>query len=267
MNKLVSGSYTLELQLNGRMRVFLPEILDLRNKRIKHIDYVDTMLLAPSGREIIDEINPQISIVEQNTKNEKISSLDLSYLAISETKGNRIFINKIIDFTSSYLDFSAEDAASANGKSMLLVFWYDEPSAMNYISEKMCRTTINTFEVAINSSSNKKFMFPENEELVGKKFQNIMLMNLNSSGTGKTPRGNAFISQLAAGTGYLTLQRRNYEIIRQLPLVLLNQVGDLFPIRLQNIEFDMTNSFVEFASTTYLEVGDAVCFNCLLDDE
>ncbi len=104
MNKLISGAIGLEIKISSdKTRFYLPDNSILRNKRIKHIDYckLTDVSNAPSGREIayLDN-NLDITFVEANTQNELIQHVPLTSLS---QNGNRLFINKIIDFQRSYI--------------------------------------------------------------------------------------------------------------------------------------------------------------------
>lgn len=260
MNKLVSGAYGIEIPVGTQTKILLPEILDLKGKRIKHIDVCDQMLYAPSGLEIAKPV-AYLTIIEQNSKEEKVQSLSFKQLTTSTANGNRHFINKIVDFTQSYIEVVSP--STYTGKSLFLVFWYDEPRVWNNIPEKTNRTTISSFEVPITATNLSKYMFPDNRTLFGKKFQNLLLF---ANSTGKTPEGKTPITVTLSNKAYVTLKKDNYEFFKQVPLSLFNQSSVLFPLRLQNIQFDFTNSFIEFGEKTGLTTAMSVMFNTVNDD-
>ena len=82
-----------------------------------------------------------------------------------------------------------------------------------------------------------------------------------------TPEGYTAISAAVAKNAYITLKKNNYEFIKQFPLFRLYQVGDLWPLRFQNIVFDFTNSYIDFVSLTGITAGtSSVYINCINDD-
>lgn len=261
MNKYVSGAISVEVQIGTKEIIFLPDVLDLKNKRIKHIDIANGMNYAPSGREI-GSPDGYLTLVELNTKEQLISDLSFSQLNLGDNVGNRLFINKIVDFNQSFVRIV--NPSDYIRQSIVLVFWFDEPTTMNYIVEKNGKTKIDTIEIPIVNNVLKKFAFPDNRTLIGCKFQNLLLVG---GGDGKTPQGNSLLSYELIYKGYLTLKSGQLEFFRQVPLQVFYQTGAQFPLRLQNIQFDFTNSFVEFLpDNSNLSNNMAILFNVIVDD-
>ena len=126
MNKLISGAIGVEIALRtGVSRVNFPDVVDLRKKRIKHIDvcYGNYMTTTPSGNDVVSDTtvnNLFITLNEANTRNELIRSIPASQL---NTQGSRLFIDKIIDFQRSFIDLTAiTNPADLANKSVYLVF-------------------------------------------------------------------------------------------------------------------------------------------------
>lgn len=260
MNKLVSGAIGVEIELDGtKETILLPDVLDLDGKRIKHITVCDALTHTPTGRVIATPVG-YLSIVEKNSRELKLNELPLTMLNSSVINGNMLFINKIIDFKQSFIKIVSP--ATYTGKSLYLVFWFDEPKTMGIVNE-IGRTAIDAFEVPIPNLTNSKYLFGENRSLYGRLFQNMMLF---VSASGSTPKGLTPITDTLSKKAFITLQKDNYQYFRQIPLYLFNQTALAYPLRLQNIGFDFTNSFIEFGEKTGLTTSMSVMFNVLMDD-
>ncbi len=258
MNKLVSGAIGVEVPIAPNTnKVYLPDVAILRNRRIKHIDYCSSQsvrIKTPSGRDFISTHVPFITLVEKNTQAELIRNLPLNLLNPDD---DRLFINKIIDFPHSFIDLTAIPENDKAGKAIYLVFWYDEPEVWGQIPDKNNRTEIHPLELKL---SGKRTYFSENKTLLNKRFQNIIL-----SLPANTPMGNEGINEIEYNDLFLTLRRGNIEFFSQIPLGIFYQLWTSYPLRLQNIVFDMQTSYIE--SNNPVPVTDkSVFFNVIIDD-
>lgn len=261
MNRLFSGTYTMEISITGtNNKIQLTQPLDLYAKRIKHIEICDDMNVAPSGATVYNG-DGQITMTEFNTRAKKVYDLNFGEIRTSTNKGNMLFVNKIIDFSQSVINIP--NAAANVGKSILLIIYYDEPTQTGIIPpEGQNKTTFDSFELPILNTTKTRWTFPENNELRGKMFQQLMLQ-LSCT----TPNGNTAISAAVAKNAYITLKKNNYEFIKQYPLYRLYQVGNVWALRFQNVVFDFTNSYIDFISTAGITPGvDSVYINCINDD-
>lgn len=259
MNKLFSGAYTIEVVITG-LKTTLPFPLDLKDKRIKHIEIDDEQTLSPTGLTVYTG-NSRLTLTEQYTKERKVYQLNSQEIKTSLNEGNMLFLNKVIDFGQSFVEI---DNLSDVGKAVLIIVYYDEPSQMNYVpTENANKTTFDAFELPILNTNKTRWTFPENNNLRGKKMQQIMLQ----SGLSTTPEGYTGISAAVAKRAYITFKKDNYEFIKQFPLHRLYQVGDQWPLRFQNVVFDFTNSYIDFVNMTGITAGvSSVFFNCIVDD-
>lgn len=261
MNRLFSGTYLIEIKINGNTdKIMLPNILDLYGKRIKSIEFVDYMQYAPDGSNVYSG-DGQITLTELYTKVHKISDLNFAEIATSNNKGNTTFINKKIDFGQSYV--VVPNSASYIGETILLLCYYDEPTQSGFVpTDGNNRTSFDSFELPILHTNKNVWQFPQNDNLRNKKFQQLLLQ-LNCV----TPQGYNAIDISTAQSAYLTLKKDNYEFVRRFPLYRLMQTGLTWGLRFQNVVFDMTNSYVEFADMSNITAGsDSVFINCVNDD-
>lgn len=276
MNKLVSGAIGIPVHITGT-RINLPDILELKGKRIKHIDVADMVQQTVAGHTGIGTVENYVNTLkssfltlqEQNTHTYKVNRLSLNQLTLSQNFGNRLFINKIIDFPNSFIDFpNYYDRDSAGNeiyknKVIFLVFWYDEPLIMQRI-EVDGKITIQNFEVNIVSTTSHRISFGDNRTLVGAKFRNIFYQSLTDNG--KTPSGKISVSYEDSQKSFMNLQVENLKYFRNVPVYLFYQQENYFPIRLQNITFDFLNSYIEVAPSVTLASNSCFFFNAEIDD-
>ncbi|MFM2292647.1 MAG: hypothetical protein RIS29_2460 [Bacteroidota bacterium] len=253
MNKYVSGAVLVTVPLNNNQkRFYFPEQLALKGKRIKHIERALIPATPDDVAVIASDIDAYVTFTEQNTQAEKIQALNTKNLNIS---GNRLYINKLIDWERSYVtaDPSGHDFTD---KVICFIVWYDYEANRNIIPSNMNRTSMNNFELKLNGT---RTYFGENLLLRGKKFQNILL-NFPAI----TPLGNEGLDIGLVWDKFITLSLNNVEFFQKVPLYVFYQTEDFYQLRLQNIQFDFQNSYIDNFS---LE-GDlkSVFFNCIIDE-
>lgn len=254
MNKLVSGAIGVEVKLIGQgNKFYLPEVPYLRNKRVKHIDFC-SIPKTPSGN-VVSILTSQmfITLFEANSQKELIQELPILELSI---QGNKMFINKIIDLQHSYITIPGATPLQIGNKSIYLVFWYDEPEIWGVVNT-VERTSIQSIELTLTGY---KTFFSENRDLLNKRFQNIVLNYPSYSAIGKPG-----IEKHHIENKFLTLRKGNLEFFKQIPLYLFYQLLDTYPLRLQNIQFDLQNSYIESLTITADDLK-TVFFNVVLDD-
>jgi len=255
MNKLVSGAIGFSMTLQ-QGKNYLPDIEDLKNKRIKHIDFCDEVGYDMNGTACSSSANGFLNIMEKNSQTFKIYNFSLSMIKLSVNNGNRPFINKIIDMPNSIIDWNG-----SNNTTIYLVFWYDEPTVANNIPSAEDKTTYDAFEVISNASSNRRFEFDENRTLYGRMFRNLLFQ----VGNGTTPKGNTSVGITLAKSSFLTLQKGNFAFFRGVPVYTLSQNSQTWPLRMQNITFDFTNSYIEVSPSSSVTFTPGVSY--LIDVE
>lgn len=258
MNKFFSGAYGLEIQLaTGSGKVNFPDIPFLRDKRIKHIDICHSAIVSktPSGNETlafgIDDLF--LTIREQNSQRELIKSLPVTKLNPAYIKGARLFINKIVDIQNSYIDYSKLSNIYLD-KWLYVVFYFDYPEMWSIIKDNQ-RTAILPLEVKLTG---KRTYFDENKELYRRSIQNIMLSLPTITATGND-------GIIGSNNKFLTLSYNNKDFISQLPLTLLKNDLYNFPLRFQNVKFDVQSSYIDTADTTVNDLK-SVFLNFIVDD-
>lgn len=252
MNKYVSGAYLVGLNVTGAgSKVFFPDVDILRGKRIKHIDFINVSKTPDGNEAVVSSNNLFITLREKNTQMELIKDLPCDELVKYD---NRHFINKIVDWSRSYV--TGESLETLVGKYIQMVIWYDYPENWGVIPAEN-RTEINHFEIKITG---RKTFFPEKIDLLGRKFQNFLLTYPRI-----TPQGNEGIQSGFITDKFITLSHRGVQFFSQVPLYLFYQSLNNYQLKLQNIAIDMQSSFIE---TVYLTPNDfkSIFFNCIIDD-
>lgn len=258
MNKYISGATSVEVKLSpNKTRFYFPDVVLLRNKRIKHMEAV-FVPNAPSGSVISTALLDKtlITLVEKNTQQELIQNLHIQAL---NYRNNRLFIDKLVDFSKSYITVNTSNQADITNKSLLFVVWFDEPDVWGSIPQHGNRTAISSFEVKLTGA---RTYFSENRDLKNRRFQNILLEFPEV-----TPTGNAgLIDYLSKPeTKFITLRRKNKEFFVQVPILLFFQRNTEFPLRLQNIQFDFESSYIDTLTTDPDDLK-TVFFNAIIDD-
>jgi len=252
MNKYISGAYLVGLNATGSgSQVLFPDVDILRGKRIKHIDFITLSKTPDNNNAVTTAANLFITLREKNTQQELIKDLPCAELVKYD---NRMFINKIVDWSRSYI--SGSGLAALTGKYLQLVIWFDYPDNWGIIPAEN-RTEINNFEIKLVG---KKTFFPEKIDLSGRKFQNILL-----NYPGITPQGNEGMDASRADDKFVTLSYRGVQFFSQVPLFLFFQTTNNYQLKLQNVLIDMQSSFVETWRTDALD-KTSIFFNCILDD-
>lgn len=263
MNKYISGAYGVEIPLNAQnKKIFLPDVSILRNKRIKHIDFCNYSDLpkAPSGRDIINPspYNIYFTFTEQNTQLHLLDSIHYKILEPLHRSnlGSRLYINKIIDLSKSFVDLSTVPDNKITGKSIYLVFYFDNPDNWGFIP-KVRRTSILPLEIKLRD---KKTYFDENLNFKNKKIQKLIFSEVYF-----TPTGNEGINHNHFHNKFLTLSKANKEFVYRLPLYLLEEIAFIFTHNFQNVEVDLQSSYIETLTTTANDLK-SVFFNAIIDD-
>lgn len=258
MNKYVSGAISVEIELSpNKNKFFFPDVELLRNKRIKHIEFV-SIAKTPSGNTVNTLLLRKtfITLVEQNTQAELIQNLHVQALNYAN---NKLFIDKLVDFSKSYITVQGASSVDLTNKSLLFVVWFDEPDVWGVIPKQENRVEISSFEIKLTGA---RTYFSENRDLRDKRFQNLLLEFPDY-----TPTGSAVINYDigSANNKFITLRRKNKEFFVNVPLVLFYQRISDFKLRLQNIQFDFETSYIDTLTTTADDLK-TVFFNAIIDD-
>ncbi|VBB45227.1 hypothetical protein TRIP_D300135 [uncultured Paludibacter sp.] len=257
MNRLVSGAIGIEIHTAANdNKIYFPDVALLRGKRIKHIDVISNIVSKNGFNPIAENYLKDIFVtfMENKTQTELIKSLPLSLLS---NNNDRLFINKSIDLVNSFIDVSKIDTGIKDNAFLYFIAWFDEPFVWGKLPEINNRTEIHPLELTLTQ---KRTYFSENKTLLNRRVQNLIL-----TFPYYTPTGQSGISEINIANKYITLSRGQVEFMKDIPISVFVQTDDNFTLRLQNIVFDLQNSYIETTTTTADDLK-AVFFNVIVDD-
>lgn len=254
---LAAGAIGKTITLKANTKTYLPDILDLKGKVIKYIDVLNGAVDYDSDGQTITTgyLNGcYLNLLKADTKELFIKNEPLTNFQYIVRRGVRDNILKIVDFPNSWIENTGN--ADVN---VFIVFWYDDFQIANIYSEDD-KTNIDSFEVEQFNNTQKKMMFDENRTMYDKQIQDFFVI-LNDQGF-ITPRSKTSVNDTVIKSSYLTLQKNNFEFLRNIPLVLFANDNVYHRIKLQNVVFDFSNSYITIPAAYAANVtGKSYFFN------
>ncbi len=254
-SSFVSGAIGVPVTvLPGARKVYFPDNSLLRNKVIKHIDLCDNLLSSSLSGEKVFPNDVRITFFGKNTQTRVFDNVDSILFKTSRRGGNRICLNHVFDFPSSYIsiDKNTIDAPHV----LFFVFWYNEAFASTPINASAGKK-IESLEIKLTRA---RTYFSENNTLRDVKMRNILLSLQPLTGSGAES-----ISNQTAKRAFLTLRKGNTQFIKDVPLLCFLQSNDAYLLNLQNIRFDFTNSYIELVDAQQTDYK-SVFFNVIVEE-
>ena len=248
MNKKVSGAQSVIVPIKCIGKNYLPFVEDLKDRVIK---YIDIMYCIPiDGSERVSNIPEYITLAGKNGYILEFENYPTQNLSYESTQGLRRLIGKKLSLQNSFFINTDPDNV---GKSVVVVFWYDEPeySARNTTNN----VSITTVEVPFVSKDFKN-VFPDNRTIAGKRFRTIAFDRLY----GKTPSFKDALNNDIYEFGYITLLNGNVAILKDIPVACLVEDLNSDPLEFANIKFDLTNSYIKLAPNADIELNGNQAF-------
>ena len=235
MNKKVSGGQSVIVPITCVGRNYLPFVEDLKDRVIKYIDIVDVTPI--DGSTGVGNTPQYITLSGKSGYIMEFDNYPTINLKPYSTYGSRRLIGKKLSLQNSF--FTNGDASNI-GKSVVCVFWYDEPeySARNTTNN----VSISTVEVPFVSKTFKN-MLPDNRTMAGKRFRSIAWDLLPSY----TPSFKTAANSDVETNAYLTLLNGNVAILNNIPVQCLVELANVESLEFSNIKFDFTNSYIQLA--------------------
>ncbi|MCG3177070.1 MAG: hypothetical protein MOGMAGMI_02036 [Candidatus Omnitrophica bacterium] len=244
-NDLVSAAISVSIEVNAG-KIYLPDVLDLKGKIIKAIDWVSECASDWDGNACDSSgAGLYLNLMKNETQQLFIKGAPLSLFDFAKTQGDRIRINEVVDLPNSFFECS-----NITGKRIILVFWYVDAKTANIYTESD-DYNFESFDVVVRGNEVNTIPFGENRSLYNKYFKNLIVQDVVTTANARTS-----VPAVAYRNTYMTLQKDNYKFVRNLPLCMLNSVTSsgqnvASPIRLQNIQFEFNNSYLT-VSPSYL---------------
>lgn len=234
MNTKLSGAQLVVVPITKVGRNFLPFVEHINRRFIKFIDFAPAGYLPDTTAPgVTSSADMFITIFEENGVVEIQRNLPLERLDYTKTLGVRQPIMSKVAMDSCYIQ---NNDANNIGKCVALVFWYD----LEQYSAKNSTKNLMTDSISIPIRNLTRYNpLPDSDRLTGKRFRRILL------GTpSKTPDGVSCVAAANMKNLYLTLCKGAYQILANVPLVLLYQMAMLEKTEFQNIVFDFESSYL-----------------------
>lgn len=251
MKYIASGAKGVTINVPRQTKIYLPDILDLKNKYIKYIDVCNGFInVDRNGNIISDHVKDcYISLMEVGTQNLFYKDVNLLVLDSFKRFGKRELINKKIDLVNSYI--TNQGVYDIN---IFVVFWYDEPQVMRPYYEDQVNN-VDYIEVKKFNTVENRLYFSENRTLLNKEIVNFTFV----TNTIVSPSNSNTVDFSQYQLGFLTLQRNNFMFVENVPLLLFSDYGVYSRMQLQNIQFDFINSYIDIPFN-YASAIDGKCF-------
>lgn len=258
MNTKLSGAQLVLVEIKRLGKNYLPVVQYLQGRMIKYIDFAQTNYLPDiAGNVGLTSTDDMYLTIRNEQGNADIHfNVPLARFDYAATLGVRQPICSKISLPNSYID--CQDANQI-GKVAALVFYYDLPeySARNNADKVI------TDAISVTLTNATRYnQLPDTDRLTNKRFRKILL------GTPTvTPDYQTGLAVGNLNNCFLTLRKGTYNVVENMPIGLLWQMGMLEKSEWANIIFDFQNSYITIGgagtipnvSTDY--IGKAVFFN------
>lgn len=257
MNQKLSGAQLVLVPITKIGVNKFPFVENIRSRFIKFIDFYGVRYLPNSAEPGLQNTNNLfVTIMNKDGNREIIRNLPLARFNFVETLGVRQPIYSNISLSDCYINCQN---ASEVGKTAAFIFWYDLPEYSKANSTKQLVTDSMSVTLTTSVRYNK---FPDEERMNGKRFRRLLL------GTPSvTPdlQDGLSVGQLA--NIYVTLRKGSYNVLENMPVMMLYQLAMLQKAEFQNIIFDLQSSFLTIGGAGSIPnvdrdyIGKSVFFN------
>lgn len=257
MNQKLSGAQLVLVPITKMGENKFPWIENIRSRFIKFIDFYGATYLPGTneqGLEITDSLYVTIANAAGNTQIHR--NLPLERLDYRKTLGIRQPIYSNICLSDCSVNCQNEDAL---GKVAAFVFWYDLPE----YSAKNATNHLVTDSVSVELVTAIRYnRLPDVKRLTGKRFRRIL-----TCAPTMTPDFYRGLDEDKLKNIYLTLRKGSYNVVENLPVMLLYQLAMIQRSEFQNIIFDFQSSFLTIGGAGTIPdverdyIGKSVFFN------
>lgn len=257
MNQKLSGAQLVLVPITKMGENKFPWIENIRSRFIKFIDFYGATYLpgtAKQGLTTTDSLYITITNGSGNTQLHR--NLPLERLDYRKTLGVRqpIYSNICLSDCS----VNCQNAAAV-GKVAAFVFWYDLPE----YSAKNSTTQLVTDSVSVELTTSIRYnKLPDAERMTGKRFRRIL-----TCAPAITPDFYEGLDEDKLENIYLTLRKGSYNVVENLPVMMLYQLAMIQRSEFQNIIFDFQSSFLTIGGAGTIPnvdsdyIGKSVFFN------
>ena len=257
MNTKLSGAQLVLVEIKRVGKNYLPFVENLRSRIIKYIDFCPAAYLPDTDAAGLQSTTDMYFTIFNEYGTEELQrAMPLERYDYAQTLGVRQPICSKISLQNSFIE--CHDAAQV-GKVAALMFWYDLPeySARNTAD----RTIVDAITVPLTTAVRYNAL-PDTDRLTGKRFRRILLGTPTT-----TPDMQTGLDLTKLANCYLTLRKGTYDVVQNVPVVLLYQLQMLEKSEFQNIIFDFQNSFITIGGAGTIPnvqndyIGKSIFFN------
>lgn len=234
-----------------------PWVENIRNRYIKFLDfYGATYLPGTDVPGLTTTRDMYITITNSNGNTQIIRNLPLERLDYQKTLGIRQPIGSTISLSDCSVVCQNEDAI---GTTAAFIFWYDLPD----YSRANSTDRLITDSVSVPLTTSVRYnLFPDVDRMTGKRFRRLLV-----SFQKITPDLYDGVRESALENIYLTLRKGTYNVLENVPVMLLYQLAMLQKTEFANIIFDFQSSFLTIGGAGTIPnvdedyIGKSVFFN------
>lgn len=257
MNQKLSGAQLVLVPITRLGENKFPWVENIRSRFIKFVDFYPTQYLPGTDAAGLNTTNSMYITFKNAAGNtEFIRNLPLERLDYTKTLGIRQPIFSNIALSDCSVNCQNEDAI---GTVAAFVFWYDLPD----FSAKNSTNQLVTDSVSVPLTTiYGNNMFPDSERMTGKRFRRILLGD-----PAITPDLNPGLGLDYAKNVYVTLRKGSYNVLENVPVMLLYQLQMLQKSEFQNIIIDFQSCYLTIGGDGTIQgldenyIGKSVFFN------
>lgn len=235
MNTKLSGAQLVLVPITRLGENYFPVVQYLRDRVIKFVDFYESAYLPGVANNVgLAATSDMFLSIKNQQGNEFLHyEMPLDRFDYAKTLGVRQPIFTKISLENSYVN--CQDANNI-GKIAAFVFYYDLPE----YSKKNDANALITDAVSIQLTTATRYnQFPDIDRLTGKRFRKLLL-GIPSV----TPDLQTALTASQLANCFVTLRKGSYNVVENLPLPILWQLGMLTQTEWANITFDFQNSYI-----------------------
>lgn len=257
MNQKLSGAQLVLVPITKLGENKFPWVENIRNRFIKFMDfYGATYLPGTDAQGLTDTDNMYVTVTNAAGNTQIIRNLPLERLDYRKTFGIRQPIASRICMSDCSVICQNEDAI---GTTAAFVFWYDLPD----YSKANSTDSLVIDSVSVPLVTTVRYnQFPDIDRMTGKRFRRLLV-----SVQDMTPDLYAGVTEEQLENIYLTLRKGTYNVLENVPVMLLYQLAMIQKTEFANIIFDFQSSFLTIGGAGTIPnvqeeyVGKSVFFN------
>ena len=234
MNKKLSGAQLVLVPITKLGENKFPWVENIRNRFIKFMDFYGASYLPGTdahGLTTTDDM--YLTISNENGNTQIIRNLPLERMDYRKTLGIRQPIASKISLSDCSVICQNQDAV---GTVAAFVFWYDLPDYSKANSTD--RLIIDSVSIPLTTTVRYN-LFPDVDRMTGKRFRRLLV-----SAQDKTPDLYDGVTEQQLENLYLTLRKGTYNVLENVPMMLLYQLAMIEKTEFANIIFDFQSSFI-----------------------